>query len=146
MSKLSRFFSLEEFMKSQTAENLGIPNIPDQEAVCNIKRLCVNVLDKVRDIACGPIVITSGYRSFELNYKIHGAPNSDHLYGQAADFGPAYPVDDLQEWLDTMYRKIVNSDIKYHQLIREPTWLHISYRLNNQCIHWRNDGTKPETA
>lgn len=146
MSKISQYFSMEEFIKSATADRLGIRNFPNDEVACNLKILAVNVLDPIRELACGPIKITSGYRCCELNYKVGGSPNSDHIYGQAADFGPGYPVDDLDRWLDEMYRLIIRSPIKYHQLIREPTWLHISYRIDNQCRHWRNDGTKSETA
>lgn len=146
MGNLSKYFSLIEFTKSSTASKLGISNTPNGEVVANLKTLAVNVLDPIREMACGPIIITSGYRCSELNYKVRGAPNSDHIYGQAADFKPGYPVDDLQKWLDDMYRMIVNSKIQYHQLIREPTWLHISLHMNNKCIHWRNDGAKPETA
>lgn len=146
MGDLSRYFSVKEFTKSVKANSLGISNnIPidkGDEILHNLKSLCVKALDPIRELACGPVRITSGYRCPELNYKVKGAPNSDHLYGQAADFGPGYPVDDLQKWLDDMYRIIVNSDIKYHQLIREPTWLHISYHIDNKCFHWRNDGTK----
>lgn len=146
MGDISRFFSLHEFAKSEIADKYSINNWPRGDVVCNIKRLCVNVLDKVRDMACGPIVITSGYRCCELNYKVRGAPNSDHIYGQAADFGPGYPVDNLQLWLDTIYYKIIDSDIEFHQLIREPTWLHISFHIDNARVYWRNDGTEPEAA
>lgn len=143
MGDISKYFSLKEFTKSTTAKKLGIDNEPDNDSIKNIHLLCANLMDPIREMACGPVVITSGYRSMELNYKVKGASNSSHLYGQAADFRPGYPVDNLQKWLDDMYHLIVDSDLEYHQLIREPTWLHISYHQNiNAKKHWRNDGTK----
>ena len=142
MGDVSQYFSLKEFTRSSKASELHIDNRPSVEIIHNISRLCKNLMDPIRELACGPVIITSGYRCPELNFKVGGAENSDHIYGQAADFRPGYPVDNLQKWLDDMYHLIIESDLEYHQLIREPTWLHISLRKENRRAHWRNDGAK----
>ena len=45
----------------------------------------LEMLDKARDIAGIPFVITSGFRCPSHNKKIGGRPNSAHLRGLAAD-------------------------------------------------------------
>ena len=45
----------------------------------------LEMLDKARDIAGIPFVITSGFRCPEHNKKVGGRPNSAHLRGLAAD-------------------------------------------------------------
>ena len=47
--QLSKNFSLNELTKSQTAIRLGITNIPSSQEIFNLKNLCENVLQRVRD-------------------------------------------------------------------------------------------------
>src|SRR5688572_7470752 len=46
---LSANFSLMELCRSQLADRHGIDNAPDAPAIDNLRALCVNVLQKVRD-------------------------------------------------------------------------------------------------
>lgn len=46
-------------------------------------------LDKAREIACTPFIITSGLRSVEQNQAVGGVPNSSHLKGLAVDIACA---------------------------------------------------------
>lgn len=45
----------------------------------------VDVLQKIREHFGKPVVITSAYRTESYNKKVGGSPNSQHLYGNAAD-------------------------------------------------------------
>ena len=79
-SKLSEHFSLRELTKTNT----GIDNVPDEEQVNNLKRVC-QWLERLRSKRNEPIVINSGYRSPQVNKAVGGAANSNHLTGCAVD-------------------------------------------------------------
>jgi len=84
---LSEHFKLEELCKTKT----GIENVPNEEQVNNLKRLC-GWLEKLRkrwnDLygdGDDPIVINSGFRSPEVNKAVGGVPTSNHTTGCAVD-------------------------------------------------------------
>ena len=85
--RLSKNFSLIEFVKSKTASENYISNQFefDFNIVQNIRDLTTHVLQPIRDVA-GVMHITSGYRCEELNKLVGGAQNSQHLQGRAVDF------------------------------------------------------------
>ena len=80
--KLSEHFSLGELTKTkyQTADG----NIPSRVVIENLKRLCP-WLEELRLRYNEPIIISSGYRSPEVNRLAGGAANSNHLTGCAVD-------------------------------------------------------------
>ncbi len=45
---LSRNFTLDEMVKSQTAERRDIPNLPDEGQIKNMVELCENILQPIR--------------------------------------------------------------------------------------------------
>ena len=80
-AKLSEHFSLGELTKTNVK---GISNVPPHAAVLNLKNLCENWLEPLRQ-AQGLIIINSGYRSESVNKDIGGVKGSNHLTGCAVD-------------------------------------------------------------
>ena len=92
---LSEHFTLGEVTKTSVKTADG--NIPSHVAIENLKNLCENWLEELREnynlIYEGvgdckgdePIIITSGYRSAEVNKAVGGSPTSNHLTGCAVD-------------------------------------------------------------
>ena len=120
--KLSPNFALDELTASETAARYGIDNTPDQATIQNLTRLA-NALQEVRALLGNKVIIvSSGYRSPELNQKVGGSATSDHCKGLAADFiCPSYGTP------DEIVRVVMASAIPYKQVIREfDKWVHFS--------------------
>jgi predicted nuclease of predicted toxin-antitoxin system len=83
---LSNSFTLNELTKSQEATRLGIDNTPNEEHILNLKLLCENILQPIRDYYGMPVSVSSGYRSARLCEAIGSSSKSQHTKGQAADF------------------------------------------------------------
>ena len=83
-----RYFTLDEFVRSATAQTHGIANVPSAEAVRNLELLTKCVLDPLREAWGAPIIVNSGYRCPELNKAVGGAKASYHMQGMAADIRP----------------------------------------------------------
>lgn len=128
--KLSEHFDLVEFTRSESAKREGVSNQPTPEHLENLKTLCEKVLEPIR-AKFGPINISSGYRSKDLNHFIGGSLNSDHCHGRAADI-------DMDGHSSNVTNKMVFDYIKdnldFDQLIFEfgtkdaPDWVHVGYR------------------
>ena len=91
--QLSKHFKLSEFTKSQIAARNGIKNLPGSGEVKNLENLCYEILEPVRAKFDRPILITSGFRSLEVNRKLGSSDSSQHVKGQAVDFEiPGVPL------------------------------------------------------
>jgi hypothetical protein len=124
--KLSAHFDLCEFTRSESAKREGVSNNPTPEHLENIKTLCEKVLEPIR-AKFGPINISSGYRSADLNHFIGGSLNSDHCKGRAADI-------DMDghggEVTNKMIFDFIKDNLEIDQLINEfnYSWVHVGYR------------------
>jgi hypothetical protein len=122
--KLSQNFSLQEITISQEAERHGYRNEPNEKQIKNLKLLCVNVLQPLREIIAVPIFINSGFRSFDVNAAVGGKFNSQHLEGKAADF--IVPSMNLVDVFNLIIQKL-----SFDQLIYEfGKWIHVSWNGN----------------
>ncbi len=124
---LSRNFSLQELIKSDTAIRKGINNNPNAEQIEKLKDLCENILQPVRD-HFGRVKVTSGFRSPDLCIAINSSVNSQHAKAEAADFEVIGT--DNAELADWIYK-----NLNFDQLILEfytpgepnSGWIHCSY-------------------
>ena len=100
--RLSPHFTLGELTK--TSYDTLDKNIPSRVAIENLRNICENWLEDLRysyNALYGdsgveiPIVISSGYRSEEVNRLCGGAKGSNHLTGCAVDikcYGPEHMI------------------------------------------------------
>ena len=119
--QLSKSFSLEEMIFSETAERLQLDNYPGAAEIDNMKKLCENVLQPVRDMLGKPVIINSGFRSAKVSVAVGSSAKSQHCKGQAADIR-VVGMSALQ-----VCKLIVASGIVFDQLIYEGTWVHVSF-------------------
>ena len=161
-AKLSEHFSLGELTRSKSHPE--IYNIPSRVNIENLKRVCVwlealraryneryvlrgdtgGQVPKVEvfgenfisrpDPEEEPIVITSGYRSAELNRKVGGVATSNHLTGCAVDIRVAgkeqliryacilldYADETKQEFDELLLEHGANGVIWLHFAVRPP--------------------------
>ena len=83
--RLSKNFTLDEFLVSQTATRHNIDMTPPTEIIENLQRLVTGCLQPLRDEVGVGIFISSGFRPLELNTRIGGSKTSAHVRGDAAD-------------------------------------------------------------
>ena len=83
-TRLTKNFTLEELVHSDTAAARGIPNVPDTGQRLCLERLA-NYLQLVRNRVGRAVHISSGFRGDELNRAVGGAARSFHRKGLAAD-------------------------------------------------------------
>ncbi|MDE6305738.1 MAG: DUF882 domain-containing protein [Muribaculaceae bacterium] len=80
-----KYFTIDELSYSQMAVRCGLKNIPDEAAVRRLTDLVEKVLDPAREQFGAPVIVSSGYRSPEVNRLVGGVARSYHLTGRAAD-------------------------------------------------------------
>ncbi len=97
--KLSEHFALGEF----TRNSYGLPNSPPDNVLPVLREFCEQILEPIRAHVGRPVIITSGYRSRELNRKVGGASDSFHVAAHnrcAADIQvPGVPLEQVFRWL-----------------------------------------------
>ncbi len=112
--------------RSGVALEHDIPNKPNPRQVSAMRELAQHVLEPLRQ-RFGPIVISSGFRSQQVNLLVGGAIGSQHLRGEAADI----VVNGVARGLQLF--RFIRDHLDFDQLIWEPVgaatprWLHVSY-------------------
>tara|TARA_R110002020_G_scaffold298155_1_gene513899 strand:- start:3909 stop:4403 length:495 start_codon:yes stop_codon:yes gene_type:complete len=135
---LSKSFTLQELVRSNTAQRLCLDNTPTKEGIIKLRLLCLNLLQPLRS-EVGPIRITSGYRSPALSHAIGSSANSQHCRYEAIDCQHIIrgKMDNLK-----IYKALIELDLDYDQCILEfgsstqyidgnPDWLHISWKISD---------------
>lgn len=124
-----KYFTLEELQYSKVADKLHIDNTPPEELVHYGLEL-IELLDKLREQWGQPILVTSGYRSPELNDIVGGVKYSQHLSFQAADIVPKNG--DTKGLFELAQSMIAQGELEVGQLIDENDfkWVHISLPNN----------------
>ncbi|WP_455107148.1 D-Ala-D-Ala carboxypeptidase family metallohydrolase [Porphyromonas sp.] len=136
---MSKYFSLAELTRSTIATHRGYPNDPNDEQIKDLRRL-MDYLDRVREAFGKAIIVTSGFRSPRLNKAIGGAPDSQHMKGQAADIRPI-DFKELRQLFDTIRRVGGFDQLIYEEPAGRAPWIHVSIAPTNRpprgdVRHW----------
>jgi len=120
---------ITEFYHSATAERLGIDNTPDEETLDNLKSTFTICIAPTEENFGARANIINGYRCAELNKKVGGVANSQHLDGLA--FDTTFAGVDNRTAFDWMRGETDGKfNINFDQLILEPTWIHVSQKAS----------------
>ena len=128
--KLSEHLSLSEVTRSESAKRKGISNMPTEAHIANFKLLAENIFEPIRHHFRCPIIISSGYRSKELNAAIGGSLTSQHCQGEAIDIDMDGTPNGVT---NRMVFDYIKDNLVFDQLIYEfgdennPDWVHVSY-------------------
>ena len=151
--RLSKNFTLNELIKSNTALRLGIDNRPSKEGVLKLTLLAA-FLQSIRD-RIGALRITSGYRSPQLSEAIGSSSNSQHCRYEAVDlqYFKRGKMDNLK-----IYNALIDLDLDYDQCILEfgdsteandpdyPAWIHLSWKVvdnrKQTLVAYKDDNNK----
>lgn len=122
-------FRWGEFFVSSERPDLAreLPLVIPIKCVYGLYWLSQSILEPVRLHFNRSMVISSGFRSEELNGYVKGVHNSQHLYGEAADFGV----------MNTSYREVfdfIGTNMKHNIGVVKlyPTWIHVSLPTNEK--------------
>jgi len=118
---LSPHFTLEELTHSEVAARNGWDNSPKQEEIANLQRLAY-LLEKVKEAVGGKLVIiSSGFRSKQVNDAVGSKDSSQHRLGCAADIRvPGMTPRQVVE-------ACITASVLFDQIILEfDAWTHIS--------------------
>ena len=135
--RLSKNFTLQELIKSDTALRLNMDNTPTKEGIIKLRLLAANLLQPIRN-ELGSIRITSGYRSPALSQAIGSSANSQHCRYEAVDcqLVKRGKMDNIK-----IYQAVMDLDLDFDQMILEfgdsteynhpqrPAWVHISWKV-----------------
>lgn len=127
---ISKYVSLEEATKSNTATRLGINNTPDASVLSTMEITAKNVFDPIRE-KIGAIRVTSFFRNPDLNRAIGGSRSSQHCKGEAIDMQAIHVSNkrlfevacELPAW-DQIIWEFGNDT--------NPDWVHISFSKRNR--------------
>jgi zinc D-Ala-D-Ala carboxypeptidase len=142
-TQLTTHFTLEEFTDSQTAARRGLSNTPPAHELENLERTA-KVMEKVRTLLGDkPILISSGYRSPQVNAAVGGSKSSAHMSGLACDFScPGFGTPRMICHRLNLHMKELGVD----QLIHEySTWVHLGLSTGaprHQALTIDNRGTR----
>lgn len=134
--QITRNFTFSELTDTSYKELLA-ENI--YYAVDNFSKVTqlANFAQKVRDILNTPMTVTSAVRCPNLNAKVGGSNNSQHLSIEAIDF-----ITKKMD-LNLAFNIIRNSNLPFGQLILEENnkgskWIHISIGDKREVLEYQN--------
>lgn len=135
---MTEHFTLNEFLRSDTASRYKIDNTPNKEQLENIE-FVARQLEIIRSYYNKPMFITSGFRTKELNKLLKGSKTSQHMQGLAVDIN-LKSKNENKIFFNLVNKLIKENQIKVYQIIDEYDykWVHIGFSKTNpkgQILH-----------
>lgn len=129
---ITKNFSYEELVHSNTAKAKKIDNTPSPRHKQNLIDSCINLWQPARDILGKPMKVSSGYRSPALNKAVGGSSTSAHSYGFAIDF-TAPEFGNTKDIVRKLVEEFNKRGIKWDQIILEfpsspNSWVHLGWK------------------
>lgn len=123
-------FSFDEAVRTKT----GLANTPSPRLAANIGVTAALYMEPIRRLLGAPVIVSSWYRSKEVNRRVGGSETSDHLDGVAVD----WTCPTLSNYDAAC--KIRDSGLPFDQLILEYGWVHTGFghRLRRECLTKRD--------
>ena len=132
-------FTIGELCASKVAQEKGIDNTPPAVVRVHLTET-ITLLEAIRaewakyceqyNLGTPSLIVTSGYRSPELNKAVGGVKNSAHVAGYAADIVPANGKQDNFEYF--MSEVFSKKGYAFDQIIIERSknsrWVHVGYK------------------
>ncbi|MEZ4323542.1 MAG: D-Ala-D-Ala carboxypeptidase family metallohydrolase [Myxococcota bacterium] len=116
-----RHWTWEELTVSAAARRLGLDNTPGPAARANLRRLCAELLDPLRERWPG-VRVNSAFRAVAVNRAVGGVEGSRHLVGLAADLVvPVGERDAIAAWLRGRGVKVLEYRGHLHVALGLPT-------------------------
>jgi len=143
--KLSNHLSVKEATYSATAIKYGMNNQPNIGQLEVLKAMALKVFEPCRKFVGGPLKVTSGYRSPELNKRIGGSLSSDHCIADHLTAALDLDCDVFGGKTNAELFHYIKDKLEFKQLIWEfgdapcensktsccnPNWVHVSYSTN----------------
>ena len=117
-------------IKSGTAARLNLDNTPNEEQIENLKALCENILEPLREYyESRPIMVSSGFRSEKLSEAIGSSSRSAHCQGMAVDFEiPGFDNKQVAAHIKNnfLYDQLISE--YYEESVADSGWIHVSYK------------------
>lgn len=138
---MSKYFVYSEFVRSSTAERLGIDNNPQEEYIQDNIIEMMRVMDKIRErwtyyckdncLQDPAIIVNSGYRCDALNEAVGGSKTSSHKIGSACDFEARNGRN--SDLFKVAQQTLYDEGIPFDQLIDEHggDWIHLGLKNRN---------------
>jgi len=124
---LTQNFTLQELTRTEVRRFQEKNRAEAKRYVPNLVRTA-QMLEQVRAVLGGPLIVTSGFRCADLNVAVGGSVLSQHCKGEAADFyGAGWRDEDFKAALAS----IQNSGIRFNQLLIEAGCLHMGLPYAN---------------
>lgn len=122
---ISKYCTYGEATHSQTAEQLGIPNTPDETQLEAMVYVANEIFDPTREHLAGPLTASSFFRSPSLNKNVHGSSvTSQHMKGEAIDM---YKAGRNKKIFDFIRKNLIFDQLIWeYGTSSEPAWVHCS--------------------